>query len=88
MPAVTVARWVVVGRASALAGAVVSGIGAGFTVYVGTQLGAVDVARGDLVAGLVFVVGAVALTAAGLLLERAGLVPPADRPDGPDRARG
>ena len=53
MPAVTVARWVVVGRASALAGAVVSGIGAGFTVYVGTQLGAVDVARGDLVAGLV-----------------------------------
>lgn len=85
MPAVTIARWVVVGRASALAGAVCSGLGAGFTLYVATQLGQVDAADGDLVAGLVFLLGAVALTVAGCLLERAGLVPPSDRPDGAAR---
>lgn len=88
MPAVTVARWIVVGRASALAGAVATGVGAGFTVYTATQLGQVDVAGSDLAAGIVFVVGALVLTAAGCLLERAGLVPPPDRPGGPGRVGG
>ncbi|MHA3701622.1 DUF3180 domain-containing protein [Jatrophihabitans sp. YIM 134969] len=90
MPAVTVARWVVVGRASALAGAVCTGLGAGFTAHVIAQLGDVGTAPGDLAAGLVFVVGSVALTAAGCLLERAGLVPPTDGdgPGGPRRVGG
>jgi hypothetical protein len=86
MPAVTVARWVVVGRASALAGAVCTGLGVGFTVHVVGQLGDVDAATGDLAAGLVFVLGALALTVAGCLLERAGLVPPSDRSGGTGHA--
>lgn len=82
MPAVVVARWVAVGRASAVAGSVLAGLGVGFCVHVLGQLHDIAAASGDLAAGIVFVVGALALAVSGLLLERAGLVPPADRTGG------
>ena len=88
MPAVTVARWIVVGRASAVAGAIVGGIGIGFTAHAATQLGDFDAATGDVTAGSVFVLGAIGLTVAGCLLERSGVVPPRDRPGGPGRVNG
>lgn len=84
MPAITIARWIVVGRASALGGAVVAGLAAGFSAHVASELGDIGAADGDLAAGLVFVVGALALCAAGCLLERSGLAPPTERPR-PDR---
>lgn len=83
MPAVVVARWIAVGRASAVAGAVLAGLGAGLSVHVLTVLGDLQAAPADLTAGLLFTVGAAVLTVCGCLLERAGLVPP----DGPRPTR-
>ena len=75
MTAISIARLVALGKASALVGAGVAGAALALIAYVLPDVGRVTVARSDaLVAGAV-ILGAALLCAAGLLLERAGIAP-------------
>jgi hypothetical protein len=70
-----VARFVVLGKASALAGALFGGFYAGLTSWLATQLGFLEWAADDLPAAITGTAGSLALVAAGLILEYACRVP-------------
>jgi hypothetical protein len=71
-----VAKFVVLAKASALAGALFAGMYGGFSVWLLTEIGRLEAAETDLPPALTGLVGAVALTIGALLLERACRVPP------------
>jgi hypothetical protein len=71
-----VAKFVVLAKATALAGALFAGMYGGFCVWLLTEVGRLEAAESDLPPGLTGLVGAVALTIGGLMLERACRVPP------------
>lgn len=80
-----VARFVVLAKASSVTGALFTGFYTGVTAWLVVEeirLGGVDARRSDLPVSAAGVVGALALTAAALWLERACRVPP--RPDDED----
>lgn len=70
-----VARFVVLAKASALAGAIFTGFYAGVTGWLAIEIQATRAAQNDLPAGLGGLVAAAALMVAGLWLERACRVP-------------
>jgi hypothetical protein len=74
-----VAWYVVLAKASALAGALFGGLYAGLLVWLVPQAGINTHAGHDLPQGAAGFLGGVALTVAGLLLERACRVPPSPR---------
>lgn len=88
MPAITIARAVALGKASALVGAGCAGAAAALAAHVYGDVGQVRAATSDFVIALVAVAGAVLLVVAGLILERSGVDPGADetRRDARDRA--
>jgi hypothetical protein len=71
-----VARYVVLAKASALAGAIFAGLYAGLSVWLLTERGRNAHASADLPAGLAGLVSTLALVAAALWLERSCRVPP------------
>lgn len=73
--ALSVARAVALGKASALVGAALVGASAGLALYVLPDAGRTAAAGHDLRVGLVVLVVSAGLTAAGLWLERAGIDP-------------
>lgn len=75
----TVAWYVVLAKASALGGALFTGLYAGLLVWLLPQSGAIAHVSRDLPQAIVGVIGALGLTLAGLWLERSCRVPP-----GPD----
>ena len=81
---IAVARTAALAKASAHAGAVIAGLGAGFAVYLAGQLNK-SVPRADLFPALGVFVGAMALVAGALYLERSCRVP--NGPDEHDRLR-
>lgn len=76
----TIAQFMLVGKASAWTGAIVGGLYAGVAVYVIPNAGTLVAASDDLVGVLASAVGGVAMSAAGLRLERHCETPPP--PDG------
>jgi hypothetical protein len=78
------ARAVLVARASALAGAVMTGVWAGLLAYVAPRSGDVAAAAGDTTAAALGVVGALVLIGGGLWLQHCCRTP--DDPDGPEDA--
>ncbi len=76
-----VSRMVALAKASALAGAAIAGLAAGFVVYLSGQLTA-PVPRQDAVTAAITLAAAVVLVCAALYLEYCCRVP-----DAPDRAR-
>jgi hypothetical protein len=78
------ARAVLVARASALAGAVMTGVWAGLLAYVAPRSGDVAAAAGDTTAAALGVVGALVLVGGGLWLQHCCRTP--DDPDGPEDA--
>lgn len=76
----TIAQFMLVGKASAWTGAIVGGLYAGVAVYVIPNAGTLVAAADDLVGVLASVIGGVAMSAAGLRLERHCETPPP--PDG------
>lgn len=70
------ARALVVGRASAWAGAIFLGIGLGAGIYVWPKAGVLAAAQADTPGLIVFAVTGLLLSAGGLVLERACRVPP------------
>ncbi len=78
------ARAVLVARASALAGAVMTGVWAGLLAYVAPRSGDVAAAAGDTTAAALGVVGALVLVAGGLWLQHCCRTP--DDPEGPEDA--
>jgi hypothetical protein len=79
MAAIVIARCVALGKASSLVGAGVLGASAALLARVLPEAGTVHAAASDARVGAVLFVAAAALTAAGLLLERAGIDPGRDR---------
>ena len=77
---VTAAQWLVVGKASAWTGAIVSGVYAGIASFVVPRSGELVAASDDLPGVLASLSGALALCVAGLVLERHCVAPPP--PDG------
>ena len=77
---VTAAQWLVVGKASAWTGAIVSGVYAGIASFVVPRSGELVAASDDLPGVLASLSGAVALCVAGVVLERHCVAPPP--PDG------
>jgi Protein of unknown function (DUF3180) len=81
-----VARYVVLAKASSLAGALFAGFSAGLLSWLALE--PTKAARGDIPAAIGGVVAALALTAAALWLERACRVPKEpDQKDGDDSGR-
>ncbi|MDT0348011.1 DUF3180 domain-containing protein [Pseudonocardia charpentierae] len=78
------ARAVLVARASALAGAVMTGVWAGLLAYVAPRSGDVAAAAGDTTAAALGVVGALVLVGGGLWLQHCCRTP--DDPEGPEDA--
>jgi len=78
------ARAVLVARASALAGAVMTGVWAGLLAYVAPRSGDVAAAAGDTTAAALCVVGALVLVGGGLWLQHCCRTP--DDPEGPEDA--
>jgi hypothetical protein len=70
-----VARLVVLAKASSLAGAIFAGAYGGIAAWALSERGRLDVAERNLPPSLAGVVGALALVAAALVLERACRVP-------------
>lgn len=75
MTAISIARLVALGKASALVGAGVAGAALALVAHVLPDLGRVSVARSDAVIAGVVAAAGVLLCVAGLLLERAGIAP-------------
>jgi hypothetical protein len=84
VPPLVAARAVLVARASALAGAVMTGVWAGLLAYVAPRSGDVAAAAGDTTAAALGVVGAVVLVGGGLWLQHCCRTP--DDPEGPEDA--
>jgi hypothetical protein len=78
------ARAVLVARASALAGAVMTGVWAGLLAYVAPRSGDIAAAAGDTTAAALGVVGALVLVGGGLWLQHCCRTP--DDPEGPEDA--
>ncbi|WKS67756.1 DUF3180 domain-containing protein [Corynebacterium accolens] len=76
----TIAQFMLVGKASAWTGAIVGGLYAGVAVYVIPNAGTLVAASDDLVGVLASAIGGIAMSAAGLRLERHCETPPP--PDG------
>jgi len=85
MTALAVARAVALGKASALAGAAFDGAALALIGKVGPDAGRTAAAQHDLWVGVVVLVACLALTAAGLLLERSGIDPSRGRGSRSDR---
>jgi hypothetical protein len=81
MTALSVARSVALGKASSLVGAGVAGAALALVLTVLPDSSRTGAAGHDLWVGLVLLVVAAAVTAAGLVLERAGIDPNRDRRD-------
>ncbi len=81
-----VARFVVLAKASSLAGAIFAGAYGGVAAWALAERGDLAVASRNLVPSIAGLVGALALVAAALLLERACRVPPP--PDDQDESTG
>lgn len=73
--ALSVARSVALGKASALVGAAVAGAEVALVAHVAPDARRATVAAHDLRVGLVLLAATLLLTAAGLVLERAGVDP-------------
>jgi hypothetical protein len=84
VPPLVAARAVLVARASALTGAVMTGVWAGLLAYVAPRSGDVAAAAGDTTAAALGVVGALVLVGGGLWLQHCCRTP--DDPDGPEDA--
>jgi hypothetical protein len=80
MTAIAIARCVALGKASSLVGAAVVGASLALLGRVLPDAADVDAAAADARVGAVLLAAAIALTAAGLLLERAGIDPNNDQP--------
>lgn len=76
-----VANFMVVGKASAWAGAVLGGIFLGLAVWVLPRVSVLAAAEADLVGVLAGLAGGVAMSAAGVILERACEVSPPSEPE-------
>jgi len=74
--ALSVARAVALGKASALVGAALCGAAVALALYVLPDAGRVPAAGHDLLVGVVVAAASAVLVATGLNLERAGLAPP------------
>jgi hypothetical protein len=83
-----VARYAVLAKASSLAGAIFAGAYGGVTAWALSELGQLRVANANLAPSIAGLVGALALVAAGLLLERACRVPKPPDEDEPKRGGG
>lgn len=79
MTALSIARAVALGKASSLVGSGIAGAVAGLILRVFPDAGRTSAASHDLIVGVILLASAVALIAAGLVLERAGIDPHADR---------
>lgn len=77
--AIAVARSVALGKASALVGAAVAGVAVALLIRVVPEAGAVRAAANDARVGVLLLGSAILVTAAGLVLERAGIDPNRDR---------
>ena len=82
MHPLTVARSAALGQASAVLGAVASGIGAGLALYYLQRLGELAVAGVELSASVAVLVSGVVLVGAGLFLESSCETPPDDDENG------
>lgn len=78
-----VARFVVLAKASSMAGAIFAGIYGGIAVWALADRDILRAASANLSPAVAGLVGALALASAGLLLERACRVPPSDDDDPP-----
>ena len=76
----TITQFMLVGKASAWTGSIVGGIYAGIAVYVIPNAGTLAAASDDLVGVIASALGGLAMSAAGLRLERHCETPPP--PDG------
>ena len=74
----TVARFLVVGKASAWTGAIIGGLYTGAALYVVPQAGMLIAAEQDMNAVLLSSVGGVVLAGVGVILERCCETPPTD----------
>ncbi len=90
-----VARYAVLAKASSLGGAIFAGVYAGIGIWALTNRGTLRVADDNLGPAVAGLIGALALVAGAILLERACRVPPSDDDDentpgddGPTRTRG
>jgi hypothetical protein len=81
MTALAIARGVALGKASSLVGAGISGAVAALLFTVLPDAGRTSAASHDLVVSIILLASSAALTAAGLVLERAGIDPNAGRRD-------
>ena len=73
---ITVAQWLVIGKASAWTGSVVGGAYLGMSVYVVPRSGTLVAAADDLPGVLLSLFGGIAMAVAGVILERSCEVPP------------
>lgn len=71
MHPVTVSRYLALGQATAVLGALLAGFGAGLSVYLGLNASVLAAAQEELPAAIAVLVGGTAAVAAGLFLERA-----------------
>ena len=81
MAAIVIARCVALGKASSVVGAGVLGAAIGMLVELLPDAGTIRAAGHDVDVCIVLAAGAILLTAAGLLLERAGVDPASGRHD-------
>lgn len=81
MTAIAVARSVALGKASAVVGAAVSGAAVALLARVLPEAGTVTAAAHDARVGGLLLAAAIFVSAAGLILERAGIDPNRDRQD-------
>jgi hypothetical protein len=75
MAAIVIARCVALGKASSLVAAAVGGAAAALLLRVSPHAGSVTAAANDTRSSAVLLAACIALVAAGLLLERAGIDP-------------
>lgn len=73
---VTAARYLILGKASAWTGAIIGGAYVGIATYVIPQSGNLQAAAGDMPGVVASALGGIALSAAGVFLERNCEVPP------------
>lgn len=78
MAALAIARFVALGKASALVGAGVAGAAVGLLIQVLPDVGTVDAANHDAGVGAALLLAAVLVVLAGMALERAGIDPSSD----------
>jgi hypothetical protein len=84
--ALQIARFAVLAKAAAIAGAAFFGAYLGFTVWLAVQSGRLTAAADDLPSAVLGTVACAALTAAALWLEHSCRIPPQDEDQDPDAA--